>query len=406
MSISLRLAGFELRDSIGYAADTDSAPLLAWVYGSGFPKSLDISKAIDKQAGAEREVIGSYIASRDYTRNGIKGDMAISSGSVNSIELPITAPATPDAQLWHGWGTGLKPAWEPIIVACKPLDGTYANNALTWGVAGYNIDGARIGTETIRSNGEGANGLSKMHKDQGDRPYKNGIPGKPMPSTHIGRWPANLILGEEAAQEMDRQSGYSKSSDKPRNNGEFKSVAKGYEYAHTTYGHSDSGGASRFFYTAKASRAERAIGVAGLPEYQVDDSREPDAPGANNPRNRGGRQAANHHPTVKPIKLMRYLAKLTSTPTGGIVLDPYMGSGTTGIACILEGREFVGIEIAEDYFAIAQARISHFEGMAQLDRALLDQEMADAAEEEDTEEPDAAQSTPEPAGKPLQAGLF
>jgi site-specific DNA-methyltransferase (adenine-specific) len=123
-----------------------------------------------------------------------------------------------------------------------------------------------------------------------------------------------------------------------------------------TYG--DSGGASRFFYVAKAARSERDAGLNGMEALQIDDSREPDAPGANNPRNRGGRKATNFHPTVKPVELMRYLCRLTATPTGGIVLDPFMGSGTTGVACVLEGREFIGIDKEAHYCAIAEQRLA------------------------------------------------
>jgi site-specific DNA-methyltransferase (adenine-specific) len=122
-------------------------------------------------------------------------------------------------------------------------------------------------------------------------------------------------------------------------------------------GYGDSGGASRFFYVAKAARSERDAGLNGMEALQIDDSREPDAPGANNPRNRGGRKATNFHPTVKPVELMRYLCRLTATPTGGVVLDPFMGSGTTGVACAMEGRHFIGVELDAGYFDIACKRI-------------------------------------------------
>jgi site-specific DNA-methyltransferase (adenine-specific) len=181
-----------------------------------------------------------------------------------------------------------------------------------------------------------------------------------------GRWPANLILDEEAAGMLDEASGNVgggfgvRGVGTPNTYGNGKGLyyrKNGEAVTGQTVGFGDSGGASRFFYCAKASRREREAGLEGMPEQQVDESREPDAPGANNPRNRGGRTTANHHPTVKPLSLMRYLVRLTSTPTGGVVLDPFMGSGTTGIAALQEGRKFIGIELDPGYFAIAKKRI-------------------------------------------------
>src|SRR5690606_10534081 len=175
---------------------------------------------------------------------------------------------------WHGWGTALKPAVEPIILARKPLsEATVAENVLKWGTGALNIDGCRIPTGQM-----------------------------------LGRFPANILLDEEAAAMLDEQSRYYKSSDRPRHNKEFKSVAKGRELPHTTYGYADEGGASRFFYVAKASRSERTMGG----------------------------KVENNHPTVKPIKLMRYLCRLV-TPPGGTVLDPFAGSGTTLLAAVQEG---------------------------------------------------------------------
>jgi site-specific DNA-methyltransferase (adenine-specific) len=289
-------AGWEIRDC------------LMWLYGSGFPKSLDVSKAIDKAAGAERENGAPLV---DPARN--KGRTVALDGSWQ--EHPYcTLPATPAAAEWNGWGTALKPAWEPIILAMKPLDGTFARNATTWGVAGLNVEGGRIGTngETLSF----ANGTGRHNTHERD----------PWQSTN-GRWPANVLLDEEAAAMLDEQSA------------------------------DVDAGASRFFYVAKASRAERERGLEGaesrlclrysekaqgpLPQQT------PSIP----------TQQRNYHPTVKPLELMQYLCRLTATPTGGIILDPFMGSGTTGMAAISTARQFIGIELDPDYCEIARRRI-------------------------------------------------
>jgi DNA modification methylase len=303
MTVAIEDAGFEIRDSI------------LWLYATGFPKSLDVSKAIDKQAGTEREVVGKA------TRHG-GGKSQIIKGDYNP---PITAPATPEAQQWHGWGTAIKPAHEPAVLARKPLTGTVADNVLTWGVGALNIDGSRVATGEAWSR----DGVA----DSGMWSNKKRIPQESSP---LGRWPANVILDEHAAEALDEQSGHSVSKATPRHNGEFKSFSKGKNYAHTAHGHDDSGGASRFFYIAKASRAEREAGL--------------DAPAG---------ERANHHPTVKPITLMRHLVRLV-TPKGGVVLDPFMGSGSTGCAAILEGMRFVGIDITAEYVDIAERRIQHY----------------------------------------------
>ncbi len=225
---------------------------------------------------------------------------------------------------FKGWGTALKPAWEPIIVAMKPLDGTFAENAEKWGVAGLNVNGGRIGTETVEKGraGRTADQFSKSTYANG-KGYEgnNSIEGQ-----STGRWPANLVLDEEAGAMLDGQSGvlhtHSGSGEyKDKNNrvafGKFNAVSIDIK--------ASSSGASRFFYCAKASKSERGLD--------------------------------NVHPTVKPLKLMEYLCTLTKTPTGGVVLDPFMGSGTTGIAAKNTGRSFIGIEQNADYFKIAEARI-------------------------------------------------
>jgi len=361
MVCAIEDAGFEIRDTI------------AWVYGSGFPKSYDISKGIDKQAGAKREVVG---VREDFNKrarkNGVPSSEYIMAGGWKSTTETVgilTAPSTPEAQLWNGWGTALKPAHESIVVAMKPIDGTFVNNALTWGVAGLWIDGGRVGYE------QGGDAASNplYRKNNG---YKTDYGVDENPTSYAlkdekgkmninpqGRFPANLIHdGSDEVVEcfpysVSRAGNPNRSNHQPNGNTYFSNKTVGQE-------HNDSGSAARFFYCAKASRSERNAGLEGMPEKQRDDSRNVNQPSMNggdgNPYNRGVKEVTNHHPTVKPIELMRYLVRLTKTPTGGVVLDPFTGSGTTGIACVLEGREFIGIEREAEYVEIAEKRIAHY----------------------------------------------
>jgi site-specific DNA-methyltransferase (adenine-specific) len=358
MTVAIEDAGFEIRDCI------------QWIYGSGFPKSLDVSKAIDKQAGAEREVVGT-------SANGIAGGTGKHAGESEKYgfakEYNITAPATPEAQQWHGFGTALKPANEPAVLARKPLSGTVADNVLTWGVGALNIDGCRVPSDdgfekawdkpvrTNIANGGGAFGTGESSK-RGTKAIDISA-NKPVG----GRWPANVILDEEAAQMLDAQSGVSKSTVRPPTGKGILDTTTGWNQNSmidkTLRGHSDSGGASRFFYIAKASKAEREAGLDGMEikgirplgisnwENQTNGSGHVMGPSA--PR-------ANHHPTVKPITLMRYLVRLV-TPPNGVVLDPFMGSGSTGCAAMLEAMRFIGIELSAEYLEIARRRIEFHE---------------------------------------------
>ena len=227
----------------------------------------------------------------------------------------------------QGWGTALKPAHEPIVVARKPLQGTVADNVQAWGVGALNIDGCRVGTE---------GGTKAVNYYSSARiTYQGLMLSNDTEKINAGRWPANIILDEEAAQMLDTQSGYSvsKSGGKSGSNTNLSWYESNADRPRV--GHSDSGGASRFFYIAKASRSEREAGL--------------NAP----PGERG-----NIHATVKPITLMRYLIRLV-TPPGGTVLDPFMGSGSTGCAAMLEGVDFVGIELSAEYLEIAERRIVH-----------------------------------------------
>jgi len=321
LTCAIEDAGWEIRDCV------------MWLYGSGFPKSHDISKAIDKEAGAEREVTGVDDSRGHYDACERKDGQRFTGTTYNhgkpggQKKNDITSPATPDAALWDGWGTALKPAWEPIILAMKPCDETFTQNALTWGVAGLWIDGGRIATR-LRHNGNGT-------------------------SSPAGRWPANLILDEESAAMLDEQSGELKSGDltgQPRTENKIFNSA-GATLGHPQYWKGDTGGASRFFYCAKASRAERD---KGLERTQKCIGNECYGDGLGNGPDRISQ--ANHHSTVKPLALMRYLIRLTKTPTGGIVLDPFMGSGSTGVAAVLEGRSFIGIDT--DPIDVAEARIA------------------------------------------------
>jgi site-specific DNA-methyltransferase (adenine-specific) len=345
-------AGWELRDC------------MMWVYGQGFPKSANISKMIDKAAGAEREKkpggkgpgwqrnIGNTRPWMEEENHMIDGDI----------------PATPAAKLWCGWGTALKPSYEPIIVAMKPLDGTFAANAVEHEVAGLWIDGGRIGTEQIEAHGGGQNDKRIYGQGKGIPAIERGA------NPHVGRWPANLILSHDPrcvqvgtapdpgyvinrfpdgarpfgggagkayeseavpggerevwacvpgcpVRMLDGQSGERSSGS--RRTGARKGM--GYHGAGGDGGPAiagSAGGASRFFYTAKATTAERVVGCP--PGFR------------------------NAHPTVKPLSLCRYLCRLTKTPTGGVVLDPFSGSGSIAVAALLEGREAIAVELEEE----------------------------------------------------------
>ena len=278
MAVNIEDAGFEIRDQI------------MWVYGSGFPKSHNISKAIDKAAGAGRE-----------------------------------------AKQWEGWGSALKPAHEPIVVARKPLIGTIVENVLEHGTGGLNIDDCRIeyDKESYERNQKASEKESKQHekavwKDSGHKERRDVFSPK-------GRFPANFI--HDGSDEVVNLFPSNKSTKRPPSakadtgNGLTHGKMKGLA---TERGFDDSGSAARFFYCAKASKVERSKGLEN-----------------------------NNHPTVKPVDLMKYLCRLV-TPPNGVVLDPFMGSGTTGIAANVEGFNFIGIEMSAEYLAIAESRINHW----------------------------------------------
>jgi len=285
---------------------------------------LDVSKAIDKRAGAQREVVG--IATSWNRPDSKDGDTARM--NVSPAEYNLTAPATPEAQQWAGWGTALKPAHEPIVVARKPLIGTVAENVLTHGTGALNIDGSRIGYQS------GEVDFTTEQKQSTTATVNFGIT-KPGDVVQMfkpgGRWPANVILDEAMAAELDRQSGVSVSvkgtlTSKP---GGVYGNGKGLPSHTAEYGHNDSGGASRFFYVAKANKSERP------------------------------RDGDTAHPTVKPLTLMRYLCKLV-TPPGGTILEPFAGSGTTVEAALMEGFNVIAIEMTDEYLPLIVERIERY----------------------------------------------
>lgn len=309
MACAIEDAGFEIRDQ------------MQWLYGSGFPKSLDVSKAIDKMAGAKREVVGVERMKRMASPKGNPGSgYALKQPQISHEH---TVATTDEAKTWDGWGTALKPAHEPICVARKPFSGSVAENVLAHGCGALNIDGCRIEGPA----GSGVWGSSNKTVDP-DRTFV-GSPDAAEYRTEAhpqGRWPSNVILDEAAGEMLDLQAGISRSvklntvqqSREPRSKGAERErirIDEGYE---------DFGGASRFFYCAKASQSERGQG--------------------------------NDHPTVKPIALMRYLVRLV-TPPAGIVLDPFVGSGTTGLAALIEGFGCVLCELLPDHIGIIRARL-------------------------------------------------
>jgi len=373
MVCAIEDAGFEIRDT------------LAWLYGSGFPKSLDVSKAIDKAAGVEREVVGmsehaSGIADGNAGPQSRDTDFAWANGKSVAAHYPITAPATEDAKAWQGWGTALKPAHEPITLARKPLVGTVAANVLEHGTGALNIDACRIASDDLNPSlriREAALRNGRAPTDPGAPDGTGGGPtgwvnrtsldsfAAPREGEATGRWPANVILDEEAARLLDEQTGELHSQDPAtRGNRPTTSIFGGTGEHVNGGGVGDKGGASRFFYCAKASSAERNAGLDGFAETAsaklgagMRSSVGRPAEGSTMSEDRTAR---NSHPTVKPVDLMRWLVRLVA-PLGGVVLDPFMGSGTTGIACVLEGVRFVGIEREAEYLPIAEARIRHAE---------------------------------------------
>jgi len=321
-AVAVEDAGFEIRDQI------------MWIYGSGFPKSHNIGKNVEKikvggkdnlkQIGTKKGLVATNHNDKSKknnpsgfsyrTNNKGYSDVATDRTQVNG-EIPVYEITNE----WEGWGTALKPAHEPIVLARKPLVGTVANNVLEWGVGGINIDGCRVGNE-VRTTPIHSTDVKEDNTLFGLHPT---IQHERVETTE-GRFPANIIFDEEAGKILDEQSGISKGEihNKPAS-GIFGSELAGGKRQNSI---KDIGGASRFFYCPKASKKDRESG--------------------------------NVHPTVKPTDLMAYLIRLV-TPKGGVVLDPFMGSGSTGKAAVREGMNFIGIEREDEYMEIAKTRIEH-----------------------------------------------
>lgn len=371
-------AGFEVRDA------------LIWLYGSGFPKSLDVGKAIDKAAGAKREVV----RERTYQQTdggGYSGDLNTSKPRSESSE--ISAPSTDEAKQWDGWGTALKPGHEPIVCGRKPLIGTVVDNVLAHGTGAMNIGAGRISTNDDLNGGayseerqESESAWATIHSYAG-KEYE-------QPS---GRWPSNVLLshtpgcvlvgtqtvdvtdeeihGEEVVEvwacaegcpvdELDRQSGQRRGGGQITTAPESEQTKNVYGDAHRDEfsGYSDVGGASRFFYVAKSGTGEREAGLINKVPCMKCGERD-----SLTHTNEGGREVTctrNPHPTVKPIEIMRQLVRLV-VPPGGTVLDPFTGSGTTGCAAAAEGRNFIGIEredgtgeSGDNYVIVAESRMA------------------------------------------------
>ena len=415
MGLSIRLAGFEIRDTLG------------WIYGSGFPKSMDISKAIDKAAGAEREVVG-------RTKTPFKVDAAAHRGT--SLQGPVngdfskqvdengyrytehTAPATSEAQRWDGWGTALKPAIEPIILARKPLDGTVANNVLAHGVGGLNIDACRVGTSGggTHCNNRDADGKCLGHGDAG-KSQSGATFHADEATSPAGRFPANVLLDEHAAKEMDEQSVGTR-AEKPSKSGNSGATVQGATWkrwdkpGEKIAGYEDSGGASRFFPVFKseeetpetkgrfpanvlldehaAKEMDKQSGVLKPHGWAAKTRKDQESPssyampamaGSPHYRDEGGASryfpvfkyqakapkkerpvieredgTKIQHATVKPLALMEWLVSLI-VPPGGTVLDPFAGSGTTLQAAINKGFTPIGIEQDADYIQLINKRL-------------------------------------------------
>ena len=355
MAVRIEDAGFEIRD------------MIAWVYGSGFPKSLDVSKVIAKAAGHWRGRAGA-VHDNDARR----------AFGQHYERTEKGAPVTEAARQWAGWGTALKPALEPITVARKPLAGTVAENVLAHGTGALNIDGCRIGTEGGTAKGSKPEGA-------GNGIYGAGLHGAcEIKQLDAGRWPANLIHdgGDEVVACFPDSNG----------SGAARTLKRGQRADGEGWGMADAAGelrdagtgsAARFFYCAKASKRDRDEGCEWLEERDRADQsawvRKCNVCGdtfcdPQTSRPHCGHDdfsfvspspRRNHHPTVKPTDLMRYLCRLV-TPPGGVVLDPFMGSGSTGKAAMLEGCGFIGIEREAEYVEIAKARIARAQAQGTL----------------------------------------
>ena len=319
LACAIEDAGFELCDC------------MMWLYGQGFPKSLNIQKAMDKEDGVEGEIV----ASREEhnicrPQGGGHERLMTSAGSREARTIVQRVPGSPESERWQGYGTALKPAWEPVLIAMKPVAESFVDNARRWGVAGLNIEGNLVGGEAVRGGG----GFRGSRADGWTRP---GQAEAHPTSAHVGRWPANLVVDEDAADMLDQQSGILTSGNNParRSADKHRRVYAGWRGAQRLVRRgTDSGGASRFFYCAKASQRERRAGTKG-----------------------------NQHPTVKPLRLTEHLARLILPPPGILrsILTPYCGSGSELVGALLAGWDAgIGIDSDPAWCEVARQRIAHY----------------------------------------------
>ena len=341
LAVAIEDAGWVIRETVG------------WIYGSGFPKSHNIGKAIDKAAGVE-------FSAKPAEGVGFKRPDGRDGYNVTKNQLTREGESTEAAKQWDGWGTALKPAWEPVIVARKPFKGTVAANVLEHGTGAINIDECRVEGEEVTIN----------TFDDGMKPFGDGA-GHPYTSRKVqGRWPANIIHdGSEKVMEVFPTTKSGKMTagtirKKSKGLGGYNDNFPDEATASDTYG--DQGSAARFFYCAKASKKERNMGLDGMEEnrkaaaeFRPNHMKKAENGEDGSPFGRWGK-IKNNHPTVKPIALMRYLCRLV-TPSNGTVFDPFMGSGSTGVAAVQERFEFIGCDIEKEYVEIAKKRIENTE---------------------------------------------
>ncbi|MYN42714.1 site-specific DNA-methyltransferase [Duganella sp. FT109W] len=342
MACGIEDAGFEIRDQI------------MWVFGSGFPKSMNVAKAIESGTGRPKDIRRMQMG-EDYSPSGRgPGDYDYPGQETMNGTTAPWVPFTEAAKEWEGWGTALKPAHEPICVARKPLSGTVVANVLLFSTGALNIDACRVEPTGESRERAGETSQDQRYTSAGSANFaaKPGVRG----DAPEGRWPANLIHdGSEEALSMFPQApgqqasvrGSEPSAKTAHAYGEFSGRAPSAPRG-------DSGSAARFFYCAKASRQDRNEGLPSSLEPAVSTDATMRACEDADWTKRNG----NHHPTVKPTDLMAYLVRLMTT-TGGTVLDPFMGSGSTGKACMREGMQFIGIEMEPDYLKIAEARVKY-----------------------------------------------
>jgi DNA modification methylase len=429
ISLGLRAAGFENRDTIA-----EDYPALRYDYGSGFPKSMNVSKAIDAAAGAEREVVGLGSADCEYLRRGEKcpghGD-AGQRQSGATVHVPATAPSTDAAKEWDGWGIALKPSWEPVLVFRKPLEGTVAANVLKHGCGALNIDACRVYTDWQEADRPESWKRSGHSREGYDAETIAVPPGNGIYCNPLGRFPANRVLvhaegcvrvgrkkvassqfnghpeghanevygkdtrpraafpyapdGTETVDDwrcvdgcpvkaLGEQSGESVTTPHGGDGKKLDTAGDGWGFRRMPSSLCDSGTAARFypqfqaqepwFYSSKASRAEREFGCEHLPARKSADvtGRDEEAAGHNNPRS-GSRKRGeirNTGPCVKPQEFLRWLVRLGCRP-GGLVLVPYCGTGSEVIACVGAGMRAIGIEGDAEMVAIANARCAAWE---------------------------------------------